>query len=140
MKELLMMLFFSKSILLTPQSVNLDGILEIKPKKKLTAITSGAHLKIDVTEVIGPPSGILETWDKVKKQFPSGIIEAELYSDNNQPIILFYEGYSSMSTNEVWIDLYSDSGIPTNVKFNKILLRSQIKIPTVKVIWVNFKK
>jgi hypothetical protein len=45
-----------------------------------------------------------------------------------------------MSNNEVRIDLYSDSGIPTNVKFNKILLRSQIKIPSVKITWVNFKK
>ena len=76
-----MMLFFSKSVLLTPQPVDLDGILEIKPKRALTAITSGAHLTIDVTDVIGPPSGILETRDKVKKQFPSGIIEAELYSE-----------------------------------------------------------
>jgi len=57
MKNLLLILFFSKIVLLTPAPIQLtDTWLELSPDKPIEAITSGASIYIDITSSIPSPN------------------------------------------------------------------------------------
>lgn len=140
MKDFLMMLLFAKSTLLTPDPINLYGTVEIKLNKPLKAITSGAHLLIDVSKSVGDVQGILERQKKIQQLFPSRTIKAELYSSKNQPIIFYYDGYFKHTNTSIFLTLDSALEVPTGVEFDRIILTSSIKLNQVTITWVNFTK
>lgn len=140
MKDFLMMLLFAKSILLTPQPIDLYGNLEIKPNKPLKAITSGAHLSIDVSKSVGDVQGIFERQKRIKQLFPSGTIQAELYAGRSQPVTFYYDGGFLYNNTNILLTLDSKLEVPTDIEFNKVILTSNIKLNKITVTWVNFKK
>lgn len=142
MKELFLILFFSKTVLLTPVPVNISGEVVIRPEKPLEAITSGASLDIDVTDFIGRikinEAGIFEIREIIKKKIPEGSVTATLHGTQGEKILLSKSGVSK-AKDVARLSLYADSGIPTNMAFNKITITSSTELRGVQVYWKNFK-
>jgi len=75
MKTFFLLLFFSKSVLLTSSPVNLGASwTEIELKKPISAITGGASLQVDVTKQVGYTTD----FEALMKIIPDGTITAEL--------------------------------------------------------------
>jgi hypothetical protein len=142
MKELFLILFFSKTVLLTPVPVNISGEVVIRPEKSLEAITPGASLQIDVSDFIGrmkiKEAGIFELEEILNKRIPEGSVTATLHGPQGEKVVLNKSGISK-AKDIARLSLYADSGIPTNVAFNKIIITSNTELIGVKVYWKNFK-
>lgn len=142
MKEFFLILFFSKTVLLTPMPVNISGEMVIRPEKLLGAITPGASLEIDVSEFTGrmkmKEMGIVEVKEILKQKIPEGSVRATLHGSNGEKIALNELGFS-ISNDGANLILFADSGIPTNAAFNKITITSDTELRGVKVYWKNFK-
>jgi hypothetical protein len=139
MKEFFLILFFSKTILLTPDPINLFGEMEIIPDKPLKAITSGATIQLDVSSMIGKNQGITEFDKTMEKNFPAGSFQATLYGSNNKEVTLRYDGHYSFSDKDVRLTLSTDSGVPTDAEFSKVRITSSIRLKNIKVFWKNYK-
>lgn len=140
MKDVLLMLLFSKVVALTPQPVDLLGALELRPATPLEAITSGASIEIEVSHLLGDAKGVVETDRKVKALFPAGSIEAELHSTGRPPVVLRYDGNHAWSNEKTWLILSGVSGMPTGVEFDKVIVKSRFRLSQVRVYWKNYGK
>jgi hypothetical protein len=142
MKGFFLILFFSKTILLTPVPVNITGEMVIRPEKLLEAITPGASLEIDVSDFTGrmrmKEMGILEVEKSLSKKIPEGSVKAILHGSKGEKVVLNESGFA-LTNDGAKLILFADSGIPTNVTFNKITITSNTELIGVKVYWKNFK-
>jgi len=139
--EFLRILFFAKVVLLTPVPIDLFGDVELKPRKQLTAITTGASIEIDVSSMITKPQqeGIIEFRRRVAEMFPAGTIEVKLFGKDKREVVLRYGEGAAFSNDAVFLVLYADDGVPPDVEFERVLLTSRIKLKAVKVAWKNYK-
>jgi hypothetical protein len=135
MKEFISILFLSKLILLTTLPVDLrENWLEITPKSPLKAITAGASLQVDISDIVNRESDF-----KVLQQlFPKGTIEAKLVSRSGEEVLLS-DGNFAYSEKNVRIILSGITPIPTNKEFTKVLIRSNKEIRNVNLYWKNYK-
>lgn len=141
MKQFLLILLFAKTVLLTPYPVSFESELEIAPAKPLKAITSGAEIQIQVTSMIAVDRGvgILKLQDAITEAFPSGTINAHLFSKSGKEIVLGYNGFFSFAKNDVWLTLSKEGGMPTNMEFVKIVIESKVPLKDVNIYWKNHK-
>ena len=141
MKDFIFILFFAKTILLTPDSMSImRGEVVLEPDEEITAITKGASLQIDVSSNFkwsGEP--IKEFRGEVKKKFPAGTIKAVLFSKNHGEVELVYTGSMLINKDEVLLSLYGVEGVPVDVGFHKVVIFTEIDLEGVKVIWKNHK-
>lgn len=142
MKEFLLILFFANTILLTPAPINIFGEVEIQLENPIEAITSGASIQIDITDLsgLGKHLGIVEKRKWIALNFPENSIEAKLVTSNSEEVILVYKGASLINNRQVLLSLYAVVEMPTGVKFSKLAISSKINISGVKVYWRNFTK
>jgi hypothetical protein len=143
MKTFFLILFFGKTILLTPVPVDIvDEFTVDCSKKPLEAITSGAGIDIDVSELSGymkmKEVGILEMEKRLKEKIPDGSVRAVLYGSKGQRIVLNESGFG-FSNNGAWLVLRSDTKIPTTVTFDKVTITSRSKLSGVKIYWRNYQ-
>jgi hypothetical protein len=142
MIDFLLILFFSKTLLLTPNPIDINGSVEIHPSEPLKAITEGASLQLDVSSAIGIGSikdeGILKLKERVLEKFPSGKVHAQLITADNKSVSLEYEGNYSYRDHSIWLTLAGQPGVPTDLKFNKVRIESEIPLQGVKVLWKNY--
>lgn len=141
MKVFLLILFFSKTLLLTPDSVNFIGELELIPKEPLTAITSGASLQVDVSNFAKginiKEKGIVESRKLLKELIPEGSVNAILYSKDLE-VPLNDNGFT-LSNDGATLVLSTKTGVPVDVEFVKVKISSQIQFNDIKIFWKNFK-
>ena len=141
-KEFLLILLFSKMVLLTPDPVDLYGEKEVYPKDPLTAITSGASVEVDVTDFMGgigiKETGIVESRKLLEEKIPEDSVKGILYGSGGEKIYLNDTGYA-LSNNAARLTLSASSGVPTNIEFNKVVITSRINLKGVKVYWKNSK-
>jgi len=135
MKTLLLILFFGKTTLLTlhPVDINTEWI-EIIPKKPLTAITSGAALDVDVT----PMTGYVSITGGLEKIIPKHTVTAELIPESGAPIVITNRGSGHGKDNVFLILGPEKGGMPIDIKFKKIRIRSATPLKQVKVRWRNY--
>ena len=140
MKEFFLILFFSKTILLTPDPINLHGRLELAPDKPIEAITSGASIQVDVSSMVGwnGKEDILVFRKKISDLFPLGTIKAKLVGKGKE-VTLSYHGDHQFNKDHVMLSLYADNGVPSSVEFTKVIIESSIELNGIKVYWKNFK-
>lgn len=133
MKTFFLILFFGRSIFLTPEPLTIgETWVELTPKKPLTAITSGAAIYVDVTQETGyvPITG--------RQIIPKNSVIAELIPESGTPITISNH-WSAHSTDEVHLILGPDDGrLPTGIKFKAVKIRSMKPIRGAKVIWKNY--
>lgn len=141
MLDFFRVLFFAKTILLTPEPITLLGDVEIRPTLPLTAITAGASIEIDVSSMMTKhqKEGIVEFRRRVTEAFPSGSINAKLFGKDNREVILSYDGGVAYTDKAVYLGLYAHDGVPTGVEFNRVKLTSRVQLNSVKVSWRNAK-
>ena len=141
MMEFLSILFFAKTVLLTPVPIDLYGDLDMRLRTPLTAITSGASVEVNVSSMISKPEkeGILEFGRRIKSAFPPGTLEAKLIGNDGQEVKLSYEGNYAYSNDAVLLVLTANNGVPKKVEFERVVVTSHIKLKSVLVSWKNFK-
>ena len=147
MKTLFLILFFSKTILLTPTPVDLtNNWLEITPQESFSAITGGASILIQVPiedsriKTINRDGDIFNQLDRI---FPPETYEAIL-TDSKGNIILLSERHFSISDfsftreDSLHISLSAKSPMPTKVEFISVKIKSISVINNVKIYWKNY--
>ncbi len=141
MKTFFILLFFSKVILLTPDPIILDGVVTFVPEKPLTAITTGASIQIDISSIIikDKIEGIEEFRQRVKNKFPPHAIEAKLIQKNGDELLLSHTGGCLFNHESTRLSLYPESGVPTDMEFVKVVVKSKIKMEGVTIHWKNHK-
>lgn len=141
MKELFLILFLGKSVLLTPTPVTLENKVTLIPKEPISAVTAGVSLEIDVSNIVktSKEEGIIEFRERVKKLFPPHTIKASLVQKNGKEITLFYTGGHLFNDKSTRLALHSQSKVPTDKKFIKVIIKSKIKMEDVMVYWKNYK-
>ena len=142
MKALILIIIFGKTIMLTPEYIDLEDSITLVPEENLAAITTGASLQIDVTKSITKRKGeeISDFRKKLTQLYPPYSIKASLIEENGDLINLTYSGGYLINNNKTLLSLSSGSGIPTDKEYSKVILKSDIPIKNVLVSWKNFKK
>lgn len=141
MLDFLRILFFAKTILLTPEPITLFGDAELRPTDPLTAITSGAGIEIDVTSMLArkQAEGIVEFRSRALEAFPPGSIEARLSGKGTADVVLRYEGNVIVADNAVVLGLSANPGVPTDAAYDRVALKTTVKLDAVRVSWRNAK-
>jgi len=145
MWELIKILFFGKAVLLTPIPIDIDvmepqwqGQYEIVMDKPISAITGGARIEIDVTEMIDVES--FSDYRKIRQQveskFPPGSIEILLVGEENTKI--YSTEFSSIGKDSVSL-IVGDIVFPIGVSYSKAIITSYVTLERVKVIWKNYR-
>ena len=128
-----MLLLFSESILLTPSPITLtEKWVDIIPSKSIEAIAGGAALYVDISNFVKKYD-----YEKLREQFPQNTIEAKLIAKaGNEFTIANIDGFSK-SKDQICIIVAGKEEIPTNLKFSKIRIKSNIDLYGVSIIWRN---
>ncbi len=138
----LKVLFLGKTILLTPVPIDINNQwLELKLNEPLEAITSGASLEVRFSRQYQLFIGLKDfndIYEIANESLPEGGIEAELIDENGNKIILSGR-VLSFSKDYVSYGLIGNAPLPTSIKFNRIKLKSNIKIEGVEIFWKNYK-
>ena len=143
MKEFFLILFFSKSILLTPEPVTFSDEITLTPGEELNAITAGASVQIDLSahapEANLESSGLLASKALLEKLIPKDGVSAYLLDKKGTKTSLTDSSYS-ISKSGAWLILSSNLGVPTNGQFKKVVIRSNTALQNVKIYWRNYKQ
>lgn len=140
MKELLRILFFSKTILLTPHPIDLHGRIELIPDEPIEAITNGAGIEVDVSSMIAWKNheNIMLFKRRLLSLFPPETISVKLIGENAE-LEMYYDGSYSFNENIVILYVEAKNGVPVGVKYNKVVVSSGVKLKHIKVYWRNYK-
>lgn len=135
-------LFLSKTILLTQDFINIDsseGAYVIQPQQPISAITSGANLKIDVSHMLPRciEMNISECRRAISTIFPSGSIVATLSNGDIEHSFIYEDG--SAIGNETTMLVLHSKNIPLGVDFNEINIKTSVNLKQVKVYWQNYQ-
>jgi len=137
MKEFFLMLFFAKSILLTPGGVDLTNEwTQIPLKEPLEAITGGAAIYVDVTKHLDADASI----DKLDAKFPAGTVKARLVQKDGQETLLGNSSAYSFEEGKVSLSLDAADGVPTDKEFTELYVRSAKPLSGVFLVWMNHRK
>lgn len=142
MKEFFLILFLGKSLVLTPMPIDLADEVTLELGAPVSAVTSGAHLRIDVTRSV--PSSIdladvVDVLDYLAGQFPAGSVTATLTSDTGAAQVLDEIGGSSDGKTAELI-VSSAAGVPTGIDFSRLKIVTTVPLTAVTVTWQNYKK
>ena len=143
MKTLLLILIFGKSILLTPEYIDIEDNIALELNVNVSAITSGAYIQIDVTRNIKYQKGsdISEFRKQVQKLYPPNTIEGILIENGGNMTALKYGDQNIMfNENETLLTLNSEEGVSIEKEFIKVKILSEIEIKNALITWVNNKK
>jgi hypothetical protein len=140
MLDFLRILFFAKTILLTPQPVTLLGEMELRPHEPLSAVTSGAGIEIDVSSMLTrrEGEGIVELRRRVTDVFPPRAIEARLQGKGVE-VVLRYDGGVAVADDAIVLGLAAAEGVPVETEFDRVMLKTAVKLDSVRVSWRNAK-
>jgi len=137
MKEFFLMLFFAKSILLTPVGVDLEHVwLQIPLDEPLEAITSGAAIYVDVTKHVDADISI----DELDATFPAGTIKVRLVQNAGQEVLLDNNSAYTFEEDKVFLNLDAADGVPTDKEFIEMYIQSAKRLSGVSLVWMNHKK
>lgn len=141
MKDLFLILFFSKWVLLTPQAVDISTELVLTPDKPLTAITSGAGVHIDLSDFAAgvgiKKTGIPESKSILREMIAPESVRGYLFTDAGEQTLLD-KAFFSLENDQAWMVLTASSGIPTDLEFVTLSILSSVELRHVRVYWKNY--
>jgi hypothetical protein len=132
------LLFFSKVVLLTPHPVNIDSKYSLVLNEPINAITHGAVLEIDVSNMFQSRNiTLINVSEIVMKNIPPNSVKAYLHTDKiDKTISLFFNrGISWSGNNEIRIILSNPEKMKTDVDFQKIKIETKVPLEQVKIYW-----
>jgi len=135
----LKILFFGGVTTLTPNSINLgDKEIRLALKEPIEAITSGASIIVDVSEHINAKT-VTDAFKEIDIKYPNGCIVAKLISNDSKEIILS-ESSGAWANDNISIHLRAKNGIPTDLEFNLVEIKSCKSIVGTNLKWRNYTK
>lgn len=140
-------MFFSETVLITNTPIDIINNQKIVLKKPLNAITSGAHIKIEITNMFKKELEKVFSLEhlknmklKIEKTINPKNIKILLYTKENKKINLLLEkGYLEINKNSISI-LFTNSEAILEKKFYTIEINTSILLKKVNISWINFKK
>lgn len=148
MKELLLLLFFGKTMLLTPVPVTIGpACININADKPLRAINSGAVLSIQIlpgSNGTPKPVNTAAAPQQIEKIYPLGSVTAVLYRTDGSKVNAINTDVAT-GNNFYGLDLYPL--VPPNApkatipsfqkgdKFSRVTICSKAPITDVKIYW-----
>lgn len=145
MIEFLMMLFFGRTTELTQSPVDISPpslSFEMELDKTIKALTEGASLRIEVTQMIKErnPRSISKDREEVEKLFPDRSVRATLVGESSTHELVF-TGNTSIGNEDVAISLHSTTyPISTNVEYDKVIIDTDVPMENVRIFWSNYSK
>jgi len=139
MKTFFLLLFFSKTVLLTPVPISIGSDwIEVNPDETFSAITGGAAIYIDVSSYVSAELDLSQQVEVVENQFPNGSITGIIFDEDEKEYSVANKG-SSHGADSVRLLMNFGAPMPTDVEFTKIVLRSDKQLEQVSVYWKNGK-
>jgi hypothetical protein len=137
MKEFFLILFFAKSVLLTPNGVTLTNEwLQIPLEESLEAITSGAAIYVDVSKYVDADASI----DNLDAAFPVGTVKVRLVQNDGQETLLGNSSAYSFEKDKIYLNLDATDGVPTGKEFTGLYIQSAKPLSGVSLVWVNHRR
>ena len=138
MLNFLKVLIFGTWVSLTPEPVDLvPPALEIVLEDPISALTPGAHLRIDISQHI-TGTDVISKLDQAKEFMASECLTAELFSAEGKVYSLDYL-YQSTGKDTTELVLARDGGVPVDTDFVKVVIESCKPVSEVVIKWSNFK-
>jgi hypothetical protein len=141
LKVFFLVLFFSKTILLTPNPITIyEGATQLDLIEPISAITEGAGLFIDVDSMLAMKerSNIIKTRNKIGELFPEGFITVTLSNASGDIQILRYDGSAMVNRDKAYLGLYGK--VPLDTEWTSITINSKMELRDISIIWKNHKK
>ena len=139
MLTLLKIIIFGGSTVITPSPINIsENPILIEFEKPLSAITEGASINIDVTPHI-TSQGFSNEFKEIDEEFPKGCVKAILKSKQGE-IVTLIDSDGRLGGKEKFLNLGSESGVPTGAKYVSIEISSCKQINNTVVTWYNYSK
>lgn len=142
MKEFFLILFFAQSIAITAEPIDIKNSVSLNLVDPISAITSGAHVRIDVTNSLAGAvdfSNIVSVLDHLKMQFPTGSVIAALTTTTGERMVLDNINGSTNGENAELL-LSASTGLSIDVEFDELVIESVIELYGVTVTWQNYSK
>jgi len=131
-------LIFGTWVTLTPEPVDLvPPALEIVLEDPISALTPGAHLRIDVSQHI-TGTDVISKLDRAKEFMAPKCLTAELFSTEGKVYLLDHL-YQSVDKETTELVLTRDVGVPADTDFVKVVVESCKPVSEVIIKWSNFK-
>lgn len=141
MLDFLIILLFAKIVLLTPEPVNIKANEKyiIKLEKPISAITDGASIQIDITDMFlhNDKADLIELRKLIKKRFPRGSIQVKLMNQNKN-ITLNYDGMSAINAKNIRL-LLNGNDVVKGDEFDRVDLKSDYQLQKIKIYWKNYQ-
>jgi len=139
MLTLIKIILFGGSTLLTPNPIDIGHEpIQIAFEKPLKVITKGASINIDVSPYI-TANNVFDGFKEIESSFPEGCVIAVLESVDGKKIVLSKSSARWGGDNKM-LNLKSNIGVPTGVKFVGIQISSCKAISDTNVTWYNYSK
>ncbi len=140
MLEMIQILLFGGLVTLTPEPVSIDETpLQIIFSKPITAINCSASFNVKISEQITSDS-YSEAIKEAKSKFKDGCIKIELQSKGREAVFLSSDGSLSWGgKNNSSINL-NRRNLPTDRKYNSMLISSCIPLRQSEITWYNYGK
>jgi len=137
-------LFLAKAVLLTPEPIVIDEKLLLTLDDSVSAITTGASLRIDVSnmfEEIGiQKRGYIESLEILNDYFPQDSVTTDLLSEEKDVVVNLDVISFALTNDGATIDLSSSVGVPVGVEFDSIRIVTKVRLNDVMITWKNFSK
>lgn len=139
MKEFLMLLFFHKTLLLTPVPIELAAGVEHRIQGSVSAINAEASFQVQIPLLPPKASELPDFERKLRVTYPPGTIEVVASTKAGQSIRFTNRETFTYSTDDVRLIITSASPVPTDTSLERITIRATMAIPGTRVYWENGK-
>jgi len=131
-------LFLSEALLLTAEPISISDSYTLVLKKELNVITEGASLQIEISK-------FLKEKEIERNYFTTGIsdiippksITADMYYKNKKIITLTLSKGIGFSKEKIFIYLTNSKEINSDMKFDKIIIRTKLELKHISLTWLN---
>jgi len=131
-------LFLSKVLLLTVEPISISSSYVLPLKEELNVITKGAGLQIEISK-------LLKEKDSSRNYFRTGIsdiilsksITADMYYKNKKIITLELSSAIGFSKEKIFIYLKNLKEINLHMKFDKMVIKTQLNLKDISLTWAN---
>lgn len=126
--------------MITDSPVNIENQpVVIEFQKPLTAITSGAHIQLNVSNSI-TAENMVEAFEEIENEFPSGCVTGSLNAKDIEGLDISQMGESWGGKDQVYLKLSSTLGVPTDTAYESIVIKSCREITGTDIVWYNHSK
>lgn len=140
MLEMIQILLFGGLVTLTPEPVSIDETpLQIIFSKPITAINCSASFNVKISDQIASDS-YLEAIKEAKSKFKDGCIKIELQSKGREAVFLGSDGSLSWGGKNNSSVNINRLNLPTDRKYNSMLISSCIPLRQSEITWYNYGK